>query len=509
MPAADCRRRTQRHRRHPGRCATSPRSSRSSATPRSARCSTGPTTTCARSIGTSRSASTTSSTPRLACRFLGYEETGLEAVLRNIFGITVDKKYQRKDWSRRPLPEEMLAYAASDVRHLAPLAQQAHRRARGRRPARLGRRGMPAAEQGPAGGQLTISPSSSASRGPAASTRAAWPCWSSCSRCACTSRATRTVPCSRSSARTRCLQLAQEKPETLEALGGERRPEPEPGEPARPRRSSPRFGPAWSCPPRSCRATPTASRRWCRPRSATASRRLRTWRDATARRLKIDPALVCPKATMLAVAERRPGEDGGPGRRGGAAAVAAQGVRPGHGHGPGQTEIVNRQLDIPRPSCRTLIRHPHPIWIPCRRRLLTPGMTNLIAEALTLEGHGGSRSTSPAGSCGWRGRWNGPRGRGGSSSPTRTRSTAGTWTTPWSRRCAARSAARGSARCASTSGASARATGATATGIEERHDVQAAIAHLAGARRDRGRPGGLLVRHLGQRAASRRASGAW
>jgi ribonuclease D len=61
---------------------------------------------------------------QLACRFLGFEETGLEAVLRNTFGVRVDKKYQRKDWSRRPLPDEMLAYAASDVRYLAPLAQR-------------------------------------------------------------------------------------------------------------------------------------------------------------------------------------------------------------------------------------------------------------------------------------------------------------------------------------------------------------------------------------------------
>jgi ribonuclease D len=37
--------------------------------------------------------------------------------------VTLDKKYQRKDWSRRPLPKEMLAYAATDVCYLLPLAQ--------------------------------------------------------------------------------------------------------------------------------------------------------------------------------------------------------------------------------------------------------------------------------------------------------------------------------------------------------------------------------------------------
>ena len=59
----------------------------------------------------------------LACRFLGFPETGLEAVLKKKFVITLDKKFQRKDWSRRPLPREMIAYAAEDARYLLPLAQ--------------------------------------------------------------------------------------------------------------------------------------------------------------------------------------------------------------------------------------------------------------------------------------------------------------------------------------------------------------------------------------------------
>jgi len=58
-----------------------------------------------------------------ACRFLGFRETSLESVVKRLFGVTLDKKYQRKDWSRRPLPREMLAYAATDVCYLLPLAQ--------------------------------------------------------------------------------------------------------------------------------------------------------------------------------------------------------------------------------------------------------------------------------------------------------------------------------------------------------------------------------------------------
>ncbi|RPI98524.1 MAG: ribonuclease D, partial [Desulfobacteraceae bacterium] len=61
---------------------------------------------------------------QLACCFLGFKETGLEAVLKNLFAVTLNKKFQRKDWSRRPLPKEMLDYAVSDVRYLAPLTEQ-------------------------------------------------------------------------------------------------------------------------------------------------------------------------------------------------------------------------------------------------------------------------------------------------------------------------------------------------------------------------------------------------
>jgi len=59
----------------------------------------------------------------LASRFLGLPETGLEAVLKKRFAVTLDKKFQRKDWSRRPLPPDMIAYAAEDARYLLPLAQ--------------------------------------------------------------------------------------------------------------------------------------------------------------------------------------------------------------------------------------------------------------------------------------------------------------------------------------------------------------------------------------------------
>lgn len=61
---------------------------------------------------------------QLACMFLGERETSLGAVVGNRFGVRLDKRYQKKDWSQRPLPEGMIEYAASDVFHLIPLAHQ-------------------------------------------------------------------------------------------------------------------------------------------------------------------------------------------------------------------------------------------------------------------------------------------------------------------------------------------------------------------------------------------------
>ncbi len=59
----------------------------------------------------------------LACRFLGIKETGLKAVLKMFFEVNIDKKYQKKDWSKRPLPHEMIEYASKDVIYLLPLAK--------------------------------------------------------------------------------------------------------------------------------------------------------------------------------------------------------------------------------------------------------------------------------------------------------------------------------------------------------------------------------------------------
>ena len=60
---------------------------------------------------------------QLASMFLGMNETSLHAVVQKRFNILLDKKYQKSDWSQRPLPREMIDYAAQDVMYLIPLAK--------------------------------------------------------------------------------------------------------------------------------------------------------------------------------------------------------------------------------------------------------------------------------------------------------------------------------------------------------------------------------------------------
>lgn len=57
----------------------------------------------------------------VAAELLNEPEIGLAALLKKYQGLHVDKKYQKADWSKRPLPADMLAYAAGDTSHLIAL----------------------------------------------------------------------------------------------------------------------------------------------------------------------------------------------------------------------------------------------------------------------------------------------------------------------------------------------------------------------------------------------------
>lgn len=58
----------------------------------------------------------------IAAQFLGETEFGLAALLKAHFGVELDKRFQKADWSRRPLTPEMADYASEDTVHLLPLA---------------------------------------------------------------------------------------------------------------------------------------------------------------------------------------------------------------------------------------------------------------------------------------------------------------------------------------------------------------------------------------------------
>jgi len=58
---------------------------------------------------------------RIAAQLLNEPGVGLAALLEKYLGVHLDKRFQRADWSARPLAPEMLEYAAADTRHLPEL----------------------------------------------------------------------------------------------------------------------------------------------------------------------------------------------------------------------------------------------------------------------------------------------------------------------------------------------------------------------------------------------------
>lgn len=58
---------------------------------------------------------------RIAAQLLGLTAFGLAALLDKYFGVRLDKKHQRADWSMRPLTPGMLDYAAQDTMFLLEL----------------------------------------------------------------------------------------------------------------------------------------------------------------------------------------------------------------------------------------------------------------------------------------------------------------------------------------------------------------------------------------------------
>ncbi|MEN6441151.1 MAG: ribonuclease D [Syntrophobacter sp.] len=57
----------------------------------------------------------------IAAKILGYQQLGLARILFEHFGVSLNKKWQRHDWGRRPLRQEQLEYARYDTHFLIAL----------------------------------------------------------------------------------------------------------------------------------------------------------------------------------------------------------------------------------------------------------------------------------------------------------------------------------------------------------------------------------------------------
>lgn len=67
---------------------------------------------------------------RIAAQLAGEPAIGLAALVEKYVGVKLDKEHQKADWSRRPLPPPMLAYAAADTQHLLALRDALEQRLR-------------------------------------------------------------------------------------------------------------------------------------------------------------------------------------------------------------------------------------------------------------------------------------------------------------------------------------------------------------------------------------------
>jgi ribonuclease D len=59
---------------------------------------------------------------QIAARLVGMRQFGYAAIVKETLGVELSKASQKADWSRRPLPQNMLEYAVDDVRYLLPAA---------------------------------------------------------------------------------------------------------------------------------------------------------------------------------------------------------------------------------------------------------------------------------------------------------------------------------------------------------------------------------------------------
>lgn len=68
----------------------------------------------------------------IAARILARAQWGLGSLLAAELDVHLDKRHQRANWGRRPLPEDMLAYACHDTHYLLPLRDRLDSELRGK-----------------------------------------------------------------------------------------------------------------------------------------------------------------------------------------------------------------------------------------------------------------------------------------------------------------------------------------------------------------------------------------
>lgn len=61
---------------------------------------------------------------QIAAMFCGFKQTGLASLLDHLFGVKMEKRFQRHDWLKRPLSRPALEYAVRDVNMLHALRER-------------------------------------------------------------------------------------------------------------------------------------------------------------------------------------------------------------------------------------------------------------------------------------------------------------------------------------------------------------------------------------------------
>ena len=241
---------------------------------------------------------------RIAAQLLGYTAFGLAALLERFFDVKLDKKHQRADWSMRPLTVDMLDYAAQDTRFLLQLKdkmsaelEQMGRMAWAREEFAL-LEGTRWTDEAPGMSYLRLKGARDLSRRELAVLRELVP-WRD-AVAGTLDRATFRVL-----GNEQLLDIARTQPQTKEALGKIK---------GMPRAILEQRGADILDAVRRALVVPDAelpkfprAARWDRdPEFDARVSALKTARDAAAKRLELDPGVLCSRDRMEAVARRNP-----------------------------------------------------------------------------------------------------------------------------------------------------------------------------------------------------------